>query len=128
MIVLQGGRGFGYRYLLPELRDAIGDLGQVVFYDQRASGQSTGGNVEELLTFSQFLDDLGMVMDFFELPNAILLGHSFGGLLAMQFAIQKPSRVAGLILADSDPGKPWFVHTVHLPKLFFMDIVTPAIQ
>lgn len=104
VIVLHGGPGIGYRYLLPELKELLCDRAQLVFYDQRASGESTGADAPELLTMPIFMEDLERVYAALGIGRAILLGHSFGGLLAMHYAISYSQRVGGLILVDSDPA------------------------
>lgn len=103
VIVLHGGPGIGYRYLLPELSDSLSVSTKLILYDQRASGQSTGSRTPELLTISSFVDDLRQLYAALRISRAILLGHSFGGLLAMKFGIQNPDLVTGLILVDTDP-------------------------
>jgi proline iminopeptidase len=104
VIVLHGGPGIGYQYLLPELADSLSNCAQLIFYDQRASGQSTGSSTPELLNASTFVGDLVQVYKSLSISQAILLGHSFGGLLAMQFSLGYPDLVTGLILVDSDPA------------------------
>ncbi len=104
VIVLHGGPGIGYQYLLPELVDSVSYSAELIFYDQRASGQSTGSGTPELLNTSSFVNDLVQVYASLDISKAILLGHSFGGLLAMLFGLRYPDRVAGLILVDNDPA------------------------
>jgi proline iminopeptidase len=104
LVVLHGGPGIGYEYLLPELVDSLSHCVEVIFYDQRASGQSTGSDTPELLNASSFVSDLAQIYASLNISKPILLGHSFGGLLAMVFGLRYPDRVAGLILVDSDPA------------------------
>ena len=60
VIVLHGGPGIGYRYLEPELA-VLSDVAQLVFYDQRASGMSTGVERTSLLNIHEFVADLEAV-------------------------------------------------------------------
>ncbi len=103
VIVLHGGPGIGYRYLEPELV-VLSDLAQLLFYDQRASGMSTGVECTSLLNIHEFVADLEAVRAAHGAQRPIFLGHSFGGLLAMHYAIAYPDRVAALILVDPDPA------------------------
>lgn len=50
-----------------------------------------------------FAGDLLRLMDSLELPRAMIVGHSMGGMHAMRFALDHPERVAGLLLAGSVP-------------------------
>jgi non-heme chloroperoxidase len=54
---------------------------------------------------ADFADDVAAFMDAMEVERAVLLGHSMGSVNAMRFAIDHPSRVAGLVLAGT---MPWF--------------------
>ncbi|HZU25413.1 MAG TPA: alpha/beta fold hydrolase [Bryobacteraceae bacterium] len=109
LVVLHGGPGVGYRYMLPELREALNGCGELIFYDQRASGHSTGAERPDLLTIDVFVEDLAQVCP----ARAMILGHSFGGLLAMQFGVRHPNRVSAMILVDGDPAsrRLWQQHT-----------------
>lgn len=71
---------------------------RVTAYDIRGHGHSqvtSTGYVLERVT-----EDLRELMDFFSIDTAHLLGHSYGGLIALLFAIRYPHRVSSLILAD----------------------------
>ena len=104
VIALHGGPGIGYEYLLPELNDSLAGCARLICYDQRASGGSSGSHTPELLNIRTFVDDLVEVYEALGISRAVLLGHSFGGLLAMHFVLQNCERVTGLILVDADPA------------------------
>jgi pimeloyl-ACP methyl ester carboxylesterase len=52
----------------------------------------------------EFAADLLRLLDALELPRAVIVGHSMGGVHALRFAIDHPERVAGLVLAGSAPA------------------------
>lgn len=52
-----------------------------------------------------FATDVAAFMDTMQIERAVLVGHSMGSINAMRFAIDHPSRVAGLLLAGT---MPWF--------------------
>jgi pimeloyl-ACP methyl ester carboxylesterase len=66
-----------------------------------------GGSDKPALGYrpGDFADDLAAFLDAMEIDRAVLVGHSIGSINAMRFAIDHPSRVAGLLLAGT---MPWF--------------------
>src|SRR5437868_7290133 len=78
---------------------AFGGTHRVVRYDERGFGQSTLPPA----AFSH-ADDLFQLMQFLELPHAVLMGCSNGGSICLDFALQHPEMVDGLILVDNSLG------------------------
>lgn len=110
LVVLHGGPGLSHGYLAPQLIRLLADDYRLIFYDQRASGRSTGVTDTTRLTMDQFVEDLDAVRRAFGLEQMNLLGHSFGGLLAMHYAAAHPARVERLILLDTDAAS-WELRT-----------------
>ena len=54
--------------------------------------------------FDGLADALAALMDAHGLPKAVLVGHSLGGMVALQMWARHPERVAGLVLAASSPA------------------------
>ena len=54
--------------------------------------------------FDGLADALATLMDTHGLQKAVLVGHSLGGMVALQMWAKHPSRVAGLVLAASSPA------------------------
>jgi alpha-beta hydrolase superfamily lysophospholipase len=82
---------------------AFTDAGAAVFaYDQRGFGRS-GGRRAYVEHFDQYLDDLDrfLTMVRSQGPDAplFLFGHSMGGLVALKYALDRRSEVAGLMLS-----------------------------
>jgi proline iminopeptidase len=100
LIVLHGGPGSDYRYLLD--LQVLADQYFVVFYDQRGSGLSTRIGSENL-TVQDMIDDLDLFIEHYS-PNQpiYLIGHSWGAMLASGYVGQYPEKVAKLVLAE--PG------------------------
>jgi proline iminopeptidase len=103
IIVLHGGPDFNHNYLIPDL-DCLSDSFRLIYYDQRGRGKS-GGNVQpDEVTIGSEIDDLEDLRQYFQLDSVAVLGHSWGGLLAMEYAIHHPHRVSHLILMNTAPA------------------------
>jgi pimeloyl-ACP methyl ester carboxylesterase len=73
---------------------------RAVRYDIRPFGESTVPGAPY-----KTIDDLLALMDALELDRAHLMGHSFGGGVALDFALAHPARVASLVLVNAGvPG------------------------
>jgi len=72
---------------------------------------------------TDFADDVAAFMDAMEIERAVLLGHSMGSVNAMRFAIDHPTRVAGLVLAGT---MPWFGRPPELREFYRAQIVPLA--
>lgn len=101
-IVLHGGPDFDHRYLLPEL-DRLSDRLRLIYYDQRGRGSSTPDVAPEAITIASEIDDIEGLRAHFGLETVAVLGHSWGGLLALEYAIRHPERVSHLMLMSSAP-------------------------
>jgi proline iminopeptidase len=100
VIVLHGGPGADYRYLLG--LQALADDYRVVFYDQRGTGLSPRVPAETI-SVQSFIDDLDAFVDAFGRGGPVhLLGHSWGAMLASAYAGRHPEKIASLLLAE--PG------------------------
>jgi proline iminopeptidase len=102
VIVLHGGPDFDTGYLLPDL-DRLADTVRLIYYDQRGRGQSAAGVRPEDVTLASDVADLDAVRAQFQLPSAALLGHSWGAVLALEYAVRHPTRVSHLILMNPAP-------------------------
>jgi proline iminopeptidase len=103
IVVLHGGPEFDHAYLRPEL-DRLAASFRLVYYDQRGRGRSAEGVRPEDVTVRSELDDIDRVRRHFGLESVAVLGHSWGGVLAMEYATRHPERVSHLILLDTAPA------------------------
>ncbi len=93
VIVLHGGPDFDHGYLLPDL-DRWADAFRLIYYDQRGRGKSADQVRPEGVTLASDVDDLNQVMQHFRLGSAAVLGHSWGAVLALEYALRHPTRVS----------------------------------
>jgi proline-specific peptidase len=100
LLCLHGGPGATHDYLSPIAALAEGGRG-VVFYDQLGSGNSDPVRGASRWTIDLFLEELGVVRRALGLDRVHLLGHSWGGQLALEYALLQPSGLASLVLADT---------------------------
>lgn len=103
IIVLHGGPDFDHSYLLPEL-DRLSDSFRLIYYDQRGRGRSAAGVKPEDVTLVSDLEDIDKVRQYFHLDSVVLLGHSWGTLLALEYALRYPQHVSRLILVNPAPA------------------------
>ncbi len=83
-----------------------------VFWDQRGSGSSQGNSRRELLTLSQFVEDLDKLVDLvkakYNNPRIFLMGHSWGGCLGTAYLIDPShqNKIRGWIEVDGAHDNP----------------------
>ena len=90
IIVLHGGPDFDHGYLLPDL-DRLADAFRLIYYDQRGRGRSADHVRPEDVTLASDVDDLDKVRQHFRLDSPALLGHSWGAVLALEYALRHPT-------------------------------------
>lgn len=100
ILVIHGGPGLNHKYLLPHLKD-LSDRYQMIFYDQRACGNSSLDVDTASIFLDNFTRDINEIRKVFETGKINLMAHSWGGLLALQYVIKYPEYVKSLILINS---------------------------
>jgi proline iminopeptidase len=103
IIVLHGGPDFDHNYLLPDL-DRLSDSFRLIYYDQRGRGKSAGQVLPKDVSIRSDVEDLESLRGHYRLQSVAVLGHSWGALLAMEYAIRHPDRVSHLILMNVAPA------------------------
>lgn len=102
LFILHGGPGLSQAYLRPQM-EALAKENTLIFYDQRGGGSSTGDINPENINLSTFLDDLDQVRKAYGYDKISILGHSWGGFLALQYALKHPDKVEKLVVSNSLP-------------------------
>ena len=118
IIVVHGGPDFDHHYLLPEM-DRLADSFRLIYYDQRGRGRSADGVQPDDVSIRSEVEDLDRVRGHFGLEQVAVLGHSWGGLLAMEYAARHTDRVSHLSLMNTAPasGEDCQVLRHHLERL-----------
>ncbi|MGI8618233.1 MAG: alpha/beta fold hydrolase [Gemmatimonadaceae bacterium] len=106
LLMLHGGPGASHEYLLPQMLELANNR-ELIFYDQRGGGLSRHDD-EGPITWQIQVDDLGTVVREFSLGPLSIVGYSWGGLLAVLYAIEAaagraPIEPARMILIDPAP-------------------------
>lgn len=100
LLVVHGGPGLDEGYFHPSL-DPLGKKYLLITYDQRGSGRSKGTLDTARLSVDQYVEDIEGLRKSLGLKRIHLMGHSFGGLLALMYASKYPEGVKSLILVGS---------------------------
>ena len=103
IVIVHGGPGLGHSYFLPHM-EGLAKEHTLIFYDQRASGKSSNDLDSSGINLNAFLTDIEAIRSHFKIGKMNLMGHSWGGLLAMQYAMQYPDSLKNLILSSSSPA------------------------
>ena len=100
LVVVSGGPGSDHRYM--RIGGAFARMARsrpVVMFDQRSTGRSTpAGPTPDFLDWARDVDAIRKALGVSKID---LLGHSFGGLVAMAYAKAYPTNLASVILVDS---------------------------
>ena len=102
-ILLHGGPGMYHDELYPFFLD-FAKSHKVIFYDQRGNGKSQLETVDSTtFTVELMVEDLEELRKEFGIKQLNMIGHSWGGLLAMYYAVKYPDNINRLILVNSAP-------------------------
>ena len=103
-MLLHGGPGAPHDYL--ESLEAVAGTGRrAIFYDQLGCGNSSRSD-ESLWNVETFVEEVGVVREALGLERTHLFGSSWGGMLAMEYALTRPSGLASLVLSSSPASIP----------------------
>lgn len=100
LVILHGGPGFSSHYLFLHFHH-LSDRYQIIFYDQRSSGRSSGHENPLEISIQGFVDDLEEIRKTLNIEKMNLLGHSWGSLVAMNYTITYPENINHLVLIGS---------------------------
>jgi proline iminopeptidase len=109
VLCLNGGPGLPCDYLR-EAHSCLRDQGyRVVAFDQLGTGASDRPQDPALWTIGRYVEEVESVRTALGLGKVHLLGHSWGGWLAIDYALTYPQALRSLILEDTDADMPHLI-------------------
>jgi proline iminopeptidase len=106
LVLMHGGPGLDHTSLLP--LQPCADQFTLIFYDHRCNGRSDGAPVSSM-TFENLTADAEALRETLGFDKWAVLGHSFGGNVALEYALRYPSSLSHLVLMDTG-GDQWWVN------------------
>ena len=98
LIVMHGGPGFDHSTMRPYF-DRFADTHQVIYLDHRGNGRSGGG--PETWNLAQWADDVKGLCDALGIEKPVVFGQSFGGMVAIAYAIRHPGHAAKVVFSST---------------------------
>jgi len=104
LVLMHGGPGLDHTTL--SSLEPLADQFTLIFYDHRANGRSTGA--AESMTWENLTADADALRQSLGFDQWAVLGHSFGGQVALEYALRYPERVSQLLLFDTCGDAWWY--------------------
>lgn len=113
IILIHGGPGSTHNYM--EMLDSIASTGRkVISYDQLGCGNSYLDGHPELWKADTWIDELIELRKYLNIDECYLLGQSWGGMLVIQYMIErKPEGIKGIILSSTLSSASLWAHEQH---------------
>jgi proline iminopeptidase len=106
LVLMHGGPGLDHTSLLP--LQPCAEHFTLIFYDHRCNGRSERAPVSTM-TFENLTADAECLRQTLGFDKWAVLGHSFGGNVALEYALRYPASLSHLILMDTG-GDQWWVN------------------
>lgn len=128
LVLLHGGPGSTHNYM--EVMDPVADSGRaVVMYDQLGCGESYVEHHPELFNKETWMAELEALLSYLGLKEVHLLGQSWGGMLAITYAVErKPKTLKSLILSSTLSSSKLWGEEQHRQILFMSEEDQKAIR
>lgn len=123
-VVLHGGPGAHHDYLLPGF-DALAPGRTLIYYDQRGGGRSAVAR-EVPVGWREQVEDLEALRVAWRLERLSIAGYSWGGLLALLYALEHPERIDRLALVS--PAPVWRAARAEFEQRLAERTMAPALQ
>ena len=104
VLLLHGGPGFPHDYL-EAMESFLPQAGiEMYYYDQLGVGNSDVLDDPALWTLARYTSEVEEVRQGLGLDQFVLLGHSWGGILAMEYALNYQQHLRGLVISNMTAG------------------------
>ncbi|HEX2593544.1 MAG TPA: proline iminopeptidase-family hydrolase [Rhizomicrobium sp.] len=104
VLLLHGGPGFSHDYF-ECFEDFLPPAGiEFYYYDQLGCGNSDHPNNDKLWTIARYTEEVEAVRKALGLDHFILYGHSWGGMLAIEYALKYGQHLSRLVISDMTAG------------------------
>lgn len=128
ILVVHGGPGLDHAYLRPGL-DALATRNTLVYYDQRGTGRSSAELTGSVINLDTFVDDIDALRQALGHETISVLGHSFGSLIALEYARRYPDQLRALILMNPvEPGTRYAEETQERRRARAAEVDEQALQ
>jgi proline iminopeptidase len=107
LLLMHGGPGMDHTSMLP--LQPCADQFTLVFYDQRCNGRSEGAEVTSM-TWENLTADADALRQRLGFDRWAVLGQSFGGMVALEYALRYPQSLSHLLLMDTCGDTRWVQH------------------
>jgi pimeloyl-ACP methyl ester carboxylesterase len=101
LICMHGGPGFDHTGFKPAFSQ-LSDIAQIVYYDHRGHGRSDARPREEW-TLDTWADDIVRLCDALGIAKPIVLGQSFGGMVAQKYLARHPDHPGKVVISSTSP-------------------------
>jgi proline-specific peptidase len=112
LLMLHGGPGLDHSPFKQPHFSPLSEIAQVIFYDHRGNGRSDYGPPERW-TLDTWADDVVRLCDALGIEKPVVFGASFGGFVALNYAIRHPDHPRKLILSSTTAH-------IHLERTYAM--------
>ena len=103
VLLFSGGPGLSSKQL-SSLRDSLSQKYKCILFDQRGTGQSHTSPLDSTtINLKQSVEDISSLLRKLKLVRVTIVGHSWGAMLAVTFAITHPTQINKLVLIGSGP-------------------------
>ncbi len=101
IFIINGGPGMNSEGFAP-LAKELGNSNLAIIYDQRGTGKSSIETISaDTMTMDLMVEDIETIRKHLNIDKWIVLGHSFGGMLASYYVSKHPQHLRALILSSS---------------------------
>jgi proline iminopeptidase len=104
VLLLHGGPGFSHEYL-EAMESFLPQAGiEMYYYDQLGCNNSDQPDDLSLWTLERYTHEVEAVRSGLKIDNFVLYGHSWGGILALEYALKYPQHLRGVVISNMSAG------------------------